>query len=453
MATPLWLQRLHLNLTKRQTARSRRQATPGARPRVEVLEDRVLPSTYVVTNTGDNGGVNPTPGGGTGTLRQAIVDADAAGTGSTANPDLIQFSIPTTDPGYQSGTGSFTIQPLSVLPTITDTIFLDGYTQPGASPNTLAIGDNAVLKIVLNGSQAGSVDGLVIGGGNSTVRGLVIDNFAFGYGIEVAGNGNDVVVGNFLGTDVTGTTALGNLYAIDTESVNNTVGGTSPAARNIISGNNYAGVYEGGNGNVLLGNYIGTTANGAAALGNLTYGVQIGGVDNIIGGTSVGAVNVISGNASAGVEAGGSGAVVLGNFIGTDATGTFAIGDTEYGVLGGSDNTFGGTTPGMGNLIAGNVYGISIENGAGNVIQGNAFGQNINGASLPPLGSEEVAGISLWGGDNLIGGTGPVLGMSLVTPVLAFPFLASDRSLPLATRFRATRFATTVMAFILFLAT
>src|SRR5205823_107353 len=131
-------------------------------------------------------------------------DADAAATGTAASPDLIQFNIPTTDPGFQSGTAAFSIQPVSALPTLTDTAILDGYTQPGASPNTLAIGDNAVLKIVLDGSQAGAVDGLVIAGGNSTVRGLAIDNFAYGSGIVLNGSGNDVVVGNFIGTDVTG---------------------------------------------------------------------------------------------------------------------------------------------------------------------------------------------------------------------------------------------------------
>ena len=69
----------------------------------------------------------------------------------------------------------------SGLPEVDDTLVLDGYTQPGANPNTLAIGDNAVLNIVLDGSLAGSVDGLVIGAGSSTVRGLVIDNFAEGH--------------------------------------------------------------------------------------------------------------------------------------------------------------------------------------------------------------------------------------------------------------------------------
>src|SRR5205823_7432572 len=131
-------------------------------------------------------------------------DANAANTGTAANPDQIQFNIPSTDPGYQSSTGAFFIKPLSALPVIGDTVTLDGYTQPGASPNTLAIGDNAILKIVLDGSLAGSVDGLVIGGRNSTVRGLVVDNFAYGSGVVLSGSGNHVVVGNFIGTDVTG---------------------------------------------------------------------------------------------------------------------------------------------------------------------------------------------------------------------------------------------------------
>jgi hypothetical protein len=157
--------------------RRTRKATLGRKLLLELLEDRTLLSTFMVTSTGDNGGLNPLAGAGTGTLRQAIVDANAAGTGTAASPDLIQFNIATTDPGYNSTTGAFTIQPLSALPTITDMVVLDGYTQLGASPNTLTIGDNAVLKIVLDGSRGGAVDGLVLAGGNCTVRGLVIDNF------------------------------------------------------------------------------------------------------------------------------------------------------------------------------------------------------------------------------------------------------------------------------------
>src|SRR5262249_14815558 len=136
-----------------------------------------------------------------------IYDANTLAYGTAANPDQIQFNIPTTDSGYNSTTGAFSIKPHSVLPTVTDTVVLDGYTQPGASANTLTTGDNAVLKIVLDGSLAGAVNGLVISSGNSTVRGLVIDNFAAGAGIALVGTGSDLVAGNFIGTDVTGLSA------------------------------------------------------------------------------------------------------------------------------------------------------------------------------------------------------------------------------------------------------
>jgi hypothetical protein len=215
------------------------------RPLLEALEDRTLLSIFMVTNTGDNSGVNPAPLAGTGTLRQAIVDANAANTGTAANPDLITFDITSASDaagggtGFNAAVGVATIQPLSGLPTVTDTVVFDGYTQPGASPNTLAVGDNAVLKIVLDGSLAGVVDGLTIASGNSTVRGLVIDNFAAAHvgGLVLSGSGNDVVTGNFIGTDVTGESTAANAGGIYAYAPNNTIGGTSPGDRNIISGN------------------------------------------------------------------------------------------------------------------------------------------------------------------------------------------------------------------------
>ncbi len=147
----------------------------------EFSKDLVVGS-FLVTNTNDSG---------PGSLREAIYDANTLAYGTAANPDLIAFDIPTTDPGYNSTTGAFTIQPLSALPTITDTLVLDGYTQPGSSPNTLpnlgaGAGDNAVWTITLDGSfipvddtgpDSGST-GLTVAAGNSTVSGLVIQNFA-----------------------------------------------------------------------------------------------------------------------------------------------------------------------------------------------------------------------------------------------------------------------------------
>src|SRR5258708_27938781 len=122
-------------------------------------------ATFTVTNTNDSGA---------GSLRQAILDADAS-----AGADLITFNI--------SGAGVHTISPLSVLPTITDPVTIDGYTQPGASVNTLAGGDNAILLIELSGAAAGGVDGLSITAGSCTIRGLVINGFANTHNYNASG--------------------------------------------------------------------------------------------------------------------------------------------------------------------------------------------------------------------------------------------------------------------------
>src|SRR5258707_10303704 len=147
------------------------------------LDKTTVPFVFTVTNTNDSG---------TGSLRQAILDANSMGGGT------IQFNIP--------GSGVHTISPLSVLPTITQTVIIDGYAQPGSSANTNppTMGINAVLLIELNGQFSGSnFGGLIINAPNCTVRGLVINRFV-GDGIRVCTDGN-VFEGNFIGTDPTGT--------------------------------------------------------------------------------------------------------------------------------------------------------------------------------------------------------------------------------------------------------
>ena len=186
--------------------------------RLEPLEDRRLLAMLMVTNTFDSG---------VGSFRQAIIDSNS----SLGTRETIDFAIPTSDPGYNSVTNAFTIKPsysnFYALPPITDPVDIDGYSQSGASPNTLPVGDNAVLKIEISGANTSLNDyavGLNISAGNTTVRGLVIDGFTDG-GIYLVTNGSNVIQGNFIGTDVTGTVGVGGgLWGIYTESNNNIIG-------------------------------------------------------------------------------------------------------------------------------------------------------------------------------------------------------------------------------------
>jgi titin len=349
-----------------------------------------VPNTYLVTNTGDNGGVNPTPGAGTGTLRQAIVDANA-------NPgaDAIQFAI---------GSGVQTIAPSLALPVITGPVSIDGTTQPGYAGTPI---------IELNGSSAvgSGVNGLTLTGGNSTVRGLVINRFG-GVGINLASS-NNVVAGNYIGTNVAGTAALGNIgFGMEVSASNNRIGGTTSSERNIISANNHGIrlIGTGVTGNLVQGNYIGTDVTGTIRLGNAIRGVLIQGApNNTIGGAIAGAGNIISGSGENGIYIFGSAAtgnVVQGNLIGTDVTGTVDLGNLQDGVRidSGSNNIIGGTTPAARNVISGNDSdGVEIRNGAtGNVVQGNYIGMKASGTSA--LGNNGD-GVHIFGGakNNRIG--------------------------------------------------
>ncbi|HYE95667.1 MAG TPA: hypothetical protein VD962_05625, partial [Rubricoccaceae bacterium] len=144
-------------------------------------------TVYTVTNTANSGA---------GSLRQALLDANAHP--NSGGPDRVHFAIP--------GAGPHTIAPSSALPTITDPIVIDGYTQPGSSPNTNPFGQglNTVLKVELSGVNAGGANGLVIAAGGSTVRGLVINRFG-NQGIHLLQQGGNVIEGCFIGTDVDGT--------------------------------------------------------------------------------------------------------------------------------------------------------------------------------------------------------------------------------------------------------
>jgi CSLREA domain-containing protein len=230
-------------------------------------------------------------------LREAILAAN-----SNPGLDLIHFNIP--------GSGPHTILIFPAmngpLPTITDAVTIDGYTQPGATPNSNPApqGLNAQLKIVIRRS-GGSASGLTISTSNVVVRGVVINNFNQN-GILITGS-NVIIEGNFIGTDAGGTNDQGNNQdGIRISGANNRVGGTLPAARNLISGNNSDGIEirgSGATGNLVQGNLIGTTASGLSGLANSGNGIQIlnSASNNTIGGTAAGAGNVIAFNGADGV--------------------------------------------------------------------------------------------------------------------------------------------------------
>jgi parallel beta-helix repeat protein len=213
------------------------------------------------------------------------------------------------------------------------------------------------------------------------------------------------VLGNYIGTNASGSAALGNLWdGVEINyAPNNTIGGTAAGARNVISGNLGGGlaIYD-ATGNQVQGNYIGTDASGSAALGNALVGVLLNNDadGNTIGGTAAGARNVISGNTSSGVAIKNTASAnqVQGNYIGTNASGSAALGNQGCGVgINGSDNTIGGTAAGAGNTVAYNdsqgvCVATVVEPATGNAIRGNSIHSNeYGGIELQSGGNGELA--------------------------------------------------------------
>ncbi len=361
-------------------------------------------TTFTVNQTGDAPDASTTSNtcdtdvftsGDQCTLRAAIGQANA-----TLGADAINFNIP--------GTGVKTIavnsQGFGALPAITEQVSIDGYTQPGSSPNTKAVGDDAALKVVLDGSAAGSgADGLRIeGASNSAIKGLVINRFSSD-GIDVLGGGASGTVGtrvegNFIGTDPTGTLDRGNgqdgvsVFAQDVSQT--VVGGTTPASRNLLSGNRN-GVevgdtdhFSGGQPSESVsvqGNYIGTDRSGTKDLGNDVDGIYLEGASGAtLGGKTAASRNVVSGNGNTGLDLiFDTRLQVLGNRIGTTVSGTGDLGNDFSGVFvqGSGDaisgNSIGDGTAAGSNTIAFNALdGINLNSGRGNRISRNSIFSN-----------------------------------------------------------------------------
>jgi parallel beta-helix repeat protein len=343
------------------------------------------PLTYVVSNTNDSG---------PGSLRQAILYADA----NTLGADRIQFQI---------GSGAITIAPSSALPAVTESVTIDGTTQPGFTGTPI---------VELNGAGAGTTaSGLRITGDNTTVRGLVVNRFSSD-GISIAGGTGHVIAGNYIGTNVAGSSALqngGNGISVWTPAAGVTIGGSSAADRNVASGNRYAGIFLSGSGNFVRGNYVGTNASGTAAVPNVVQGVAVynGQANNLI------ESNVISGNSMMGVaiELGASNNRVRANLIGTDVTGITAIPNGTgvficYGTA--TNNTVGGTAPADRNVISGNTSSGVHVCAPGNSVLGNLVGTTAAGLAggALPNGVGVTAGDGYGGQNTAVGGTAPGAG-------------------------------------------
>jgi uncharacterized repeat protein (TIGR01451 family) len=325
-------------------------------------------ATFTVINNAD---------AGAGSLRQAITDANAA-----AGQDSIHFNIP--------GIGVHTIAPLSALPQITGALTIDGYTQPGASANTLWLGNDAVILIEIDGTNAGGVVGFHFGGasGGSVIRGVAIGKFATGIAMDSA----STIEGCFIGTSASGLVARPNTTGVTIAGSGASIGIATPAGRNVVSANSGAGIWILGPGGTaeILNNYIGTNAAGTSILGDQSFGVRLHDASNcVIGGPGAGR-NLISGHTLAATAAGvaiygnSSNNQILGNNIGTDVSLSLAFGNRigvyleDFGGASPSNNVIGDVaTP---NLIAfNNEKGVAIAATAtaatGNAIKHNAFVQ------------------------------------------------------------------------------
>jgi hypothetical protein len=394
------------------------------------LEIRRLLATITVTSTDDTSAVD-----GNVTLREAItsinqasnLNADVVAVGAYGTTDTINFNIP--------GAGVKTINLTSALPTITKTMTIDGYSQSGASVNTLANSDNAVLLIELNGTNAGAgVNGLTLGAGSGggIIQGLVVNRFS-GNGILVQSDGN-LVGGNFIGVDPTGTSRMPNgTFPNSGDGIrveggsNNNIGTVLLDGRNVVSGNAVDGIHIVGTlaapatGNLVQNNFVGVAADGKSNVGNRTepapapgagegnnlFGIEIsGGNNNTVGGTAPNSRNVVGFNAGGiDVDNGAQGNFIEGNFVGVGADGTTPVGNLLHGIVlrssngfsaplgpaqanepGTSNNQIGGTVAGSGNLVEfngtagiaifGNPVSASGQPNTGNEIMGNSIFEN-----------------------------------------------------------------------------
>ncbi len=386
----------------------------------EVLEGRVLMSTYAVSNTNDDGA---------GSLRQAILDAN-----SNSGADLIVFASNISEIHLSSkldpivgkvtidGTGETTVDSSEDDHTVP--VWIDG-TYAGSNSNGLTIAASAAGSKIL-GLRIASFHGMAgiqIDAADSTVSNCVV-NQNRNIGILVTG-ANAQITDNLIGVETDGLTLAGNITdGIRVDGTGKAAPASASILNNVIAANGANGIWFKANfgSSAVSGNKIGEAVDAGSgetlAAGNLGDGVRIGDANSTIV-TGHGAVtvstNVISGNVNGVAIENSSYAVVTGNFIGTDGTGTLAVdsrgvpfgnvtGNGVWIVGSSASNTIGGPTAADRNIISGNTDGVRITTDSGytsNVIQNNYIGTNASGTAAIP---NTVNGISVSGSSNTIVG-------------------------------------------------
>lgn len=382
------------------------------------------------------------------TLREAIIAANtntASGvtvgecTAGDPGADSIHFNITTGSDFTSGGHDGYTITPTVALPSITETLTIDGYTQNGAEPNSNPAPQplNGVLLIQLEGDQANGARAINIDGANDVqIRGLVIGGWDED-GISINGD-NAIITGTYIGTNPAGDTANTN----DNNGINGwgavgngaRLGGTDPADRNLISGNGTSGpsaaaggIGMGPNHNnwIIQGNYIGVAADGITPLPN----AQIGGSGNpsvdfvtgtLIGGTQPGATNVISGNNGHAIAPhDADNTQIIGNYIGVAYDGFTPVGNNGSGVtMSESSNSII-----RNNIVSNNGSGVYITNTANADIYDNTVADNISGTGIATNDSD---GISIY--DNMLTGNNKGIDFDGTTNSEAYDNTASDNS-------------------------
>ncbi|MCA9872826.1 MAG: right-handed parallel beta-helix repeat-containing protein, partial [Anaerolineales bacterium] len=302
-------------------------------------------ATFTVNSSQDQSDTNPGDGvchtsTNTCTLRAALEEANAR-TGS----DTINFNIRTSGGSCPDLVTIYPSTTLTVDAYDNASLTIDGYSQCNASANSQWITGNAVIKIEIRGSNDAYEYGLHVLSPNNLIKGLSVYNWHRQVQVMGSRAHDNTLQGNFLGTNAANTfvqsapTLEGEGLRIQINAHDNLIGGTTPAARNIIAGNDQDGLdMENTEANVIHNNYVGLKQTGDAHLYNLADGVDVaeGAANNLIGGLNPGERNVISGNGRDGIEishdTGTQGNQFVGNFVGVRPDGTTSLPNRDRGV-------------------------------------------------------------------------------------------------------------------------